>query len=222
MSVPGILMRLVQPRDGANPPADSGTSPIAPCPNVEAIQVMEANDEAKPSRNTIYFLSDITPLLSSPSKYDEDVGAHGSTLESVAWVICSFINGRDATNPGADNVAHLLPQAPVAGSVLVANGSTPRPDKEQDYHDWYDQEHGEKLTHVPGWNSARRYKLEKVYGEAETANFYGLNYYDEVNGLGGPEWKAGVTEWTMRIRSNAAKPNVRRVWRSVANKAPKQ
>ena len=66
-----------------------------------------------------------------------------------------------------------------------------------------------------GTSEVRRYKLERVFGEAETAAFYGVNFYDEKNGLGGPEWQAGVTEWSMRIRSHAAKPNIRRTWRLV-------
>ncbi|PKS13407.1 hypothetical protein jhhlp_000178 [Lomentospora prolificans] len=216
MAIPGILMRLVEPRDATQPLSDSAVAPVTPCPNIEATQTFEANDSEQPSRNTVYYLSDISPILSTSSKYDEDVRAHSSALASISWVVCSYINGRDASDPTrAQSSVHILPITPVAGSILVANGSTPRPDKEQDYHDWYDQEHGEKLTHVPGWNAARRYKLEKVYGDVETANFYGLNYYDEKNGLGGPEWKAGVTDWTMRIRSNAAKPNIRRVWKAV-------
>lgn len=206
MVVPGVLMRLVEPAKSSS----SIEAPAAPCSGVQAVQILTANDSEKPSQNTVYFLNDISPLLSSSSAYDEDVRSNGSELASVSWVVCSFINGRDGSSTSAQS--QVLPNPPVAGSVLVVNGSTPRPDKVQDYHDWYDQEHGEKLTRVPGWNSARRYKFEKLYGSIETAGFYGFNYYDEKNGLGGPEWKAGVTEWTMRIRSNAAKPNIRRVW----------
>lgn len=206
-------MRLAQPGPNGPPPADA-LAPQSPCPGVEAIFTTEADDEKTPNSNTIYFLKDITPLVESSTFYDEDVAAHKSTILSISWVICAYINGRDksSTTEGLAKT-HLLPTPPSSKSILVVNGSTPRPDKEQDYHDWYDQEHGNKLTLVPGWNSARRYSLQKVYGETETASFYGFNYYDAENGLGGPEWKAGVTEWTMRIRSNAAKPNIRRVWR---------
>ena len=213
-------MRLVEPRTTAQS-SSNVAPPASPCSNVEAVQILRANDSEKPSQNIVYYLSDISPLLSSSSAYDEDVRAHGSELASISWVVCSFINGRDRSSPKAPSgSANVLPSPPATGSILVANGSTPRPEKEQDYHDWYDQEHGEKLTRVPGWNSARRYKFEKLYGNVETASFYGFNYYDEKNGLGGPEWKAGVTEWTMRIRSNAAKPNIRRVWSVVSTSSP--
>lgn len=214
MEVPGILMRLVEPREaGQALPGPPLTLPI-PKSLVEATYSLSADDGKTPSQNTIYFLGDISPLLSSSSAYDADLKAHGGNPASISWVICVFINGRDksstVTNPTSPNT---LPSPPAVGSVLVVNGNTPRPGKEQDYHDWYDQEHGAKLTAVPGWNSARRYQLAKLYGEAETASFYGCNFYDRENGLGGPEWKAGVTEWTLRIRDNAAKPNLRRVWK---------
>lgn len=220
MVLPGILMRLVEPRKEGDPPPDSILAPPVLSSNIEATYILRADDEDTPSRNTLYFLSDINLLLSSSEAYDLDVRSHGSDLMSVSWVICAFINGRDKSNaPPKSSSSNTLPSPPATGSVLVVNGSTPRPAKEQDYHDWYDQEHGEKLTAVPGWNSARRYRLAKLYGEAETASFYGCNFYDEDNGLGGPEWKAGVTEWTLRIRDNAAKPNLRRVWKVVGTEA---
>lgn len=212
MAVPGVLMRLSQ----ADEPAPTV------CPNVEAVYRVTANDDGSPANNTLYSLSDITPITTSTAAYDEDVK---KSTSSPAWVICAFINGRDADGVQTGDTLtppltkpHVLPAPPAAGSVIVINGSTPRKDKEQDYHDWYDKEHGGKLTLVPGWNNSRRYALVKAYGidDGETANFYGFNYYDAENGLGGKEWKAGVTEWTMRIRSNAAKPNIRRVWKVVA------
>lgn len=214
MAVPGVLMRLVEPGEAREPSRKSSLSPAYPCLNVQARYTLRADDGRTPSLNSVYFLSDITPIISSPSAYDEDLRIHGSEVTSIAWVVCAFINGRDGSEANQPITSlHVLPNSPKIGSLLVVNGSTPRHDKEQDYHDWYDQEHGNKLTLVPGWNSARRYRLARVYGEAEAANFYGFNYYDENNGLGGPEWKAGVTEWTLRIRSNAAKPNIRRVWK---------
>ncbi|KAJ5661370.1 uncharacterized protein N7484_000742 [Penicillium longicatenatum] len=205
MAVPGIVMRL----------SETPERPVSPFPDVEATYILRANDGGAPSFNTVYFLSDITPVLSTPEYYNTDLSTHNAESASLSWKVCAYINGRDRFNGtnSSEPTPHVQLKAPVAGSIMVANGSTPRADKEQDYHDWYDHEHGEKLTLVPGWNAARRYGLVKVYGEVETAKFYGLNFYDKVNGLGGPEWKAGVTEWTLRIRSNAAKPNIRRVWK---------
>lgn len=187
MTVSGVVMRLVQPGNDLSP-QDAAIAPAAPCPNIEATYIMVVGDYKVPSFNTIYFLRDVSPVTSSSSAYDEDVRTHGSELASISWVVCAFINGRDKPNSkGSARSANIVTTRPVNGSVVVVNGSTPKPDKEQDYHDWYDQEHGEKLTLVPGWNSARRYGLAKVYGDVQTASFYGFNFYDEENGLGGPE-----------------------------------
>ncbi|KAL3475206.1 hypothetical protein BJX99DRAFT_259672 [Aspergillus californicus] len=207
MATPGILMRLSN-----NPP------PLTPLqiPNttIEAIYTLSATDNETPASNTIYFLSDTTPL--SAAHYTADKAANPSIH---AWVVANFINGRSSSEPNNETTSpftqpHVLPSAPIKGTVLVVNGSTPGSSEAvADYHNWYDREHGGKLARVPGWIEGRRYAFAKAYGDIETASFYGLNFYEEVNGLGGPEWQAGVTEWTMRVRKNAAKANIRRMWR---------
>ncbi|KAL5340959.1 hypothetical protein BJX70DRAFT_396340 [Aspergillus crustosus] len=211
MPTPGILMRL---SDAPNIPLNLPASV-----KVEASYALEADDNKTPSLNTLYFLADIEPLLTSEAPYKVDVAAHAqaSTSTTTSWVLASFINARNPGSTSAFTQTQLLPAPPSPSSVLVINGSTPRPEYEADYHAWYDEEHGGKLTLVPGWFASRRYKLAKVYGETETANFYGVNFYEKENGLGGPEWKAGVTEWTLRIRKQAARENVRRVWRVAAD-----
>lgn len=203
MATPGVLMRF----------SDDASSSKLAIPGIEAVYTLKAKDGSTPLYNTLYFLSDVAPLIHSQSYYDAD--KTGSSSSEVSWVVCSFLNGRDTAGLSQEPQTrpHVLPNPPTLGSILVINGSTPRADKEDDYHAWYDQEHGGKLTNVPGWKAARRYALAAVYGNIETANFYGFNFYDEENGLGGPEWKAGVTDWTLRIRSNAAKSNIRRVWK---------
>ncbi|KAL2848914.1 hypothetical protein BJY01DRAFT_246139 [Aspergillus pseudoustus] len=204
MATPGILIRL------SDKPATRALS----IPGLETSYTLSAADSETPSHATIYFLNDLSPIINSASLYESDK-ASSQSATPPSWLICKFINGRDTSNPsGAPQTnPHTLPTPPPHGSTIVINGSTPRQDKEDDYHAWYDQEHGGKLALVPGWRGMRRYALAKVYEEIETANFYGVNFYDKVNGLGGPEWKAGVTEWTLRIRQNAAKANLRRVWR---------
>ena len=210
--VPGVLLRLANPQETE---ADRAKlAPTAPCPNVQKTYTAVADDGEKPERLALYVLSDINPLISSPDLYEADQKKHSDL--NVSWVVCAFVNGRDkgSSPTEAPSTAHPLTHDLVTGSKIVINGSTPRPDKESDYHAWYNEEHGPGLSIVPGWNAARRYSLAKSYGDIETANFYGFNYYDEESGLGGPIWhKSTKTEWTYRIRANAAKPNIRRVWR---------
>jgi hypothetical protein len=204
--VPGLLMRL----------ANSNTVPTPQPPFSDVLQVWTAvaDDEKVPGQLTLYHLKDVRPLLSSSDLYDKDVALQGDDA-SLAWVVCSFINGRSKDDSQSKTSStHLLSHSPAQGSKLVINGSSPRSDKEHDYHGWYNAEHGPMLSLVPGWNGNQRYRLEKSYGDVETAKFYGFNYYDEQNGLGGPEWKASTnTEWTQRVRSNHEKPNIRRVWK---------
>ncbi|KAH7079818.1 hypothetical protein FB567DRAFT_607288 [Paraphoma chrysanthemicola] len=209
----GVLLRVVEPKQGATP--DSRRAPpTSPCPNVEQIYTAVADDGQKPSQIAVYVLSHIRPLMTSKKLYDDDIAANPDL--DISWVVCGFINGRDKGSPTTDtpSTIHSLSHKPVPGSKLVIVGSTPRPEKEVDYHEWYNVEHGPGLAIVPGWNAARRYALRNSYGKMETASFYGFNYYDEESGLGGPIWeKSTKTEWTFRIRGNAAKPNIRRVWK---------
>ena len=202
-------MRIIEPCDGSTP-SEKSLAPILSIPNIEAIYSLAKDDSGAGTFCSLYFLKNIEPLLQADELYRKDVQDHSSDLSSISWVILSFIDS--IAKKGESQVPAT---APPSGSVMVANGSSPKPAFVQDYHNWYNQEHGGKLACVPGWQIGRRYQLEKTFGEVETASFYGVNFYDQVNGLGGPEWKAGVTEWTMRIRDQAAKPNVRRVWKVV-------
>ena len=206
IAIPGLLMRLT------SSPATSTTQP--PFSNILQVWTAVADDEKVPHLLTLYHLSDVRQLLSSSDLYDRDAASHGNDA-SLAWVVCSFINGRSKDGSRSKtSLTHLLSHNPAQGSKLVINGSSPRSNKEHDYHGWYDEEHGPMLSLVPGWNENQRYRLEKSYGNVETAKFYGFNYYDEQNGLGGPEWKASTsTQWTQRVRSNHEKPNIRRVWK---------
>lgn len=209
---PGVLMRLAHTADSQV--ESSKIAPASPCPNVQKTYTAVADDGEKPERLALYVLSDISPIVSSSEAFEADKAANPDL--NISWVVCAFINGRDKSTPSKaePSTTHPLSHELVSGSKIVINGSTPRPDKEEDYHAWYNEEHGPGLSIVPGWNAARRYSLQKTYGDIETAHFYGFNYYDEESGLGGPIWQSSTkTEWTFRIRGNAAKPNIRRVWR---------
>lgn len=204
--VPGLLMRLIQCN------SDHKTAPETVLPNVDQVYTATAHDGKTPSHLTLYILSDVTPLLSSASLYDQDVESQAGD-RTLSWVVCGYINGRKKGTPPTTTVTHFVSHNPSEGSRLVVNGSSPRQGKEDDYHGWYNSEHGPMLSLVPGWNENKRYRLEKSYGDVDVASFYGLNFYDAENGLGGPEWKASTdTEWTQRVRSNHERPNIRRVW----------
>ncbi|OAL05030.1 hypothetical protein IQ06DRAFT_290986 [Phaeosphaeriaceae sp. SRC1lsM3a] len=210
----GLLLRLAEPRDGTTPSTRHARPQIASY--ATQIYTALADDDKEPSQLSLYVLDAINPLLETSDLYNADVAANADS--QISWLILEFINGREktASPTSPPSTQHALPIRPLPGSKIVVVGSTPRPDKESDYHEWYNVEHGPALGTVPGWNAGRRYAFRKAYGEAETASFYGVNYYDAESGLGGPIWeKSTKTEWTFRIRGNAAKPNIRRVWRVV-------
>lgn len=216
MAIPGIIMRMAQPHDPQAKPPQSILAPPALCPNVEMFYIFVAQDDLAPRYNTTYFLSDIRPVLDSSAHYDNDVKATADHLASLAWEVCAFMHGRDTIEAKElSSQPHLLPKPPAVGSTMVSNGGTPGPGWEQDYNDWYSLEHSALLSLVPGWNNCRRYRHVKTHGETDTASYYGWNYYDAENGLGGPEWQASMTAWTEKVRGNASKPNLRRVWKVV-------
>ena len=208
-------MRLVDARSSSELPPIMCANP---CPNVERTYTLEQNDDKTPAYSTLYFLSDIHPILQNESYYHDDADANGANFASITWVVMSFINGRTKySSPQPQyhqTTPNVIPGKLAGGSVIVLNGSTPCEDKESDYHNWYNQEHGLLLANVPGWKAGRRYRVEKVYGDIEevcgASTLFGLNVYDEQNGLGGPVWQASVhTDWTKRIQSQRSKPNYR-------------
>ncbi|KAH7030580.1 uncharacterized protein B0I36DRAFT_408587 [Microdochium trichocladiopsis] len=240
MPTPGVVMRML-----TAPPANENTgtapSPATISAGVEAVYHLSATDNLQPAASTMYFLSDIEPILNDSSLFDEDVSNTSLGSETsgrgLAWLVLSYITGRDdgygrfapsqvpptsffPHGHNKDTNGSNEPQLPPVGTVVVANGSSPRADKEDDYHAWYEEEHAGRLAKVPGWQLNRRYRLEKKYEQGncvETAKFYGINFYDESNGLGGEVWKEStLTPWTSRIRQQAEKPNIRRTWQIVA------
>lgn len=205
---PGILMRLSQPLDGSKGIKTDYDGPSS------AFFYAAADDGETPSQLELYFLDDIATIADSPQSYTRDIEANPDI--AISWVICELVNGLDKDSIDGLKGIQPLQYTPALGSKIVINGSTPRIDKETDYHEWYDVEHASALAEVPGWNAMRRYKLIDSHGDVQTASFYGVNFWDEQSGLGGPVWENKTkTQWTFRIRENAAKPNIRRVWKVV-------
>ncbi|KAJ1333118.1 hypothetical protein MN608_03108 [Microdochium nivale] len=242
MPTQGVIMRMLTTTDAASSPLQAPENNIL-VPGVQAIYNLAATDGLQPSLNTMYFLSDVDLVLQDPSYFEADVTATTSSspsstsgATSLAWIVTSYIGGRNdgsgvqAPSQVPPSLASKGGYLPPIGTVIVANGSSPQTDKEDDYHAWYEEEHAGGLTAVPGWQITRRYRFINKYErhfaapaegstkqkDVENAKFYGVNFYDEDNGLGGPIWKAStLTDWTAKIRQQAEKPNIRRTWRIV-------
>lgn len=108
---------------------------------------------------------------------------------------------------------------PPTGTELIQVGMAPKADSVQDYHDWFDKEHLEMLSDIPGWRSGSRYEWATSYGDGkETAwPYMSANEYEVENGLGGPIWQKSMdTPWTVKVLASLSKPNHRRAWKYVA------
>ena len=94
----------------------------------------------------------------------------------------------------------------------------PDPDNIKDYHNWYKTEHMPFLAEVPGWQVGNRYEYLRSVGSGKeiVRPFLAAHLYDEMNALGGPEWKKSVdSQYTKRVQQNCVLPNHRRTWKVV-------
>ncbi|TDZ39668.1 3-oxoadipate enol-lactonase 2 [Colletotrichum spinosum] len=79
---------------------------------------------------------------------------------------------------------------------------------------WYEEEHIELLSKVPGWLRTRLYKISSLGdGAGSQTTFFVLHDYARQNGLGGPEHKASTaTEWAREFASKHVKSMGRRTY----------
>lgn len=201
----GILLRLYTPSSSPN---ELETKIDIPGANITQITTLSSTDDkvasGSPTNSIVYDVLHISKFL-IPGAYENDP-AHTKGTASLDWQVYKRISKR--TRPGLE--AELHPK----GSTMVCIGITPNEGAFEDYSNWYEQEHLGMIALVPGWRQSERYELAKAFGSPNgVAPYIAVHYYDEVNGLGGPEWKASVdTEWTARVRANCAKPHFRRIW----------
>ncbi|KAK7977119.1 hypothetical protein PG988_004609 [Apiospora saccharicola] len=98
--------------------------------------------------------------------------------------------------------------------VVVELGLKDHPDAETELLKWYNEEHAEMLSKVPGWLRTRLFKTSVLdtKGGAKTV-YYGVHDYTKENGLGGPEHKASMaTPWRVKVTDNYATLQGRRLW----------
>ena len=70
---------------------------------------------------------------------------------------------------------------------------------------WYEEEHIQMLTRIPGWMRSRRFRLfdsvEQRDDPGGLVQCLAIHEYHETNGLGGPEHKASMsTPWREKMR----------------------
>jgi pimeloyl-ACP methyl ester carboxylesterase len=82
--------------------------------------------------------------------------------------------------------------------------------KGEELDKWYNEEHIDMLTKVPGWLRTRRYVTAAI-DKKDEVEYMALHEYAPKNGLGGKEWQAtNDTPWAKDIMTNVVEEKVRR------------
>ncbi|KAL5327663.1 hypothetical protein ACEPPN_005364 [Leptodophora sp. 'Broadleaf-Isolate-01'] len=100
------------------------------------------------------------------------------------------------------------------GNVVVAVFLTLFPGEEpaKEVEKWYQQEHVDMLSKVPGWLRTRRFVTSSIDPKAPVEHL-ALHEYKPQNGLAGEEFKAAVsTKWAQEIMTKSVKSKGRRVY----------
>ncbi|KAK5174347.1 uncharacterized protein LTR77_001427 [Saxophila tyrrhenica] len=167
----------------------------------------KADDGERPEWSAVYDVSDLshldtriyTRLREERSQREKAVM---STFESLDRKIYSLVSERGSNPRPAPHT--------IAVTIRVKEADL------EDLHNWYEQEHTDMLSKVPGWLRTRRFKLEvgglrgmPPQGEFE---YLAVHDYKAQNGLGGPEHEAAkTTPWTNEIRKKVEMS--RREWK---------
>ncbi|CZT10941.1 related to 3-OXOADIPATE ENOL-LACTONASE I [Rhynchosporium agropyri] len=100
------------------------------------------------------------------------------------------------------------------GNVMVAVFLTLYPGEEavKEVEKWYQEEHVDLLSKVPGWLRTRRFVTSSIDPNAPI-EYLALHEYKPENGLAGEEFKAATTtKWTQEIMEKSVKHKGRRVY----------
>ncbi|TLD17009.1 uncharacterized protein PgNI_01653 [Pyricularia grisea] len=91
------------------------------------------------------------------------------------------------------------------GTQLVSVSITPADAEgaEKEILKWWEEEHAEMISKIPGWLRSRVYRTSTLEGSGK-AKLVALNEFSKDNGLGGPEHKASKeTPWAQEVFSKS-------------------
>jgi pimeloyl-ACP methyl ester carboxylesterase len=112
----------------------------------------------------------------------------------------------------------LAPEEKGKGAVMVAVSVTLNPSQKDELDRWYNEEHIDLLSKVPGWLRTRRFVTSSMSPEGQGKEDHELEYlalheYAPANGLGGEEFKKATgTKWNDKIWGEVVREKRRRVW----------
>jgi len=93
------------------------------------------------------------------------------------------------------------------------------PENEEDFNNWYEEEHFPMIAKVPGWIRGRRYKLDsavELAGQADKdapplAKFMSIHEWDRPDFMQLPEFQAMFkTSWAQKVYAYASRREPRR------------
>ncbi|KAL1304842.1 hypothetical protein AAFC00_003767 [Neodothiora populina] len=101
------------------------------------------------------------------------------------------------------------------GNIVLSALLTPHPDKDAgQISKWYEEEHTDMITKVPGWLRTRRFVTAKIDGK-DTVDYLALHEFSpsQWKGLDIPEFKAATTTpWAKDIMTNVIKDRTMRIY----------
>ncbi|KAJ4487129.1 hypothetical protein C8J55DRAFT_547961 [Lentinula edodes] len=88
-------------------------------------------------------------------------------------------------------------------SFLVSVALSPTLEAETDFNAWYEEEHIDLLSQVPGWQACRRFSLvdfESTVNSVSPPRYLALHAYKDLDGFTTPQFKAATnTPWRTKV-----------------------
>ena len=180
----------------------------------------QAGTEAKPEWLACYDITDMAELTKETytrlrlpevkSKREADAMAQMSVNRKLfdfvrEWKAPDFRALEDPTIPSD------------TGNVLISVTFTLKPGEHsvKELDKWYDEEHVDLLSKVPGWLRTRRFVTSAITPDSEKGDteYMALHEYSPTNGLGGPEFQRAIsTSWAQKIVDEVESTRARRVY----------
>lgn len=167
-----------------------------------------AADEERPEWSAVYDVSDLkwidkriySRLREERSKREKEVM---STFESLDRKIYSLFSTR-GNNPKP---------APLQLAVSMRVNEAHL----EDFDNWYEQEHTDMLSKIPGWLRTRRFRMVvgglKGMPPHSQIECLAVHDFEAKNGLNGPEHQAAIdTPWRTRVMDKILSKE-RRIWK---------
>ncbi|KAJ7252770.1 hypothetical protein B0H12DRAFT_1017950 [Mycena haematopus] len=177
-------------------------------PGIKSAVRYKAADSQTPTWLTLYDIE--TPEVANSEPYTGLQARASDREKAIAEKIGglskrTYVHMSTFTHP--DTTAESLP----CKFVLVVALEMTTPEGEDDLNRWYDEEHMDLLSKIPGWKQGRRYKLKDfsqkgVMADEPVFKYLAIHEFTENNFMTSPEFKhASSTEWRARIMQNAGR-----------------